>query len=53
MWIYLILMVALVVIYQVIKAAIVSHIALGASTSIVTGLLSLTNLHNNGAAWSI
>lgn len=53
MWIYLILMVALVIIDQVIKAAIVSHIALGASTSIVTGLLSLTNLNNNGAAWSI
>ena len=53
MWIYLIVMVGLVAIDQVIKAAIVSHIALGASTTVVPGLLSLTNLHNNGAAWSI
>jgi len=53
MWIYLIVMVGLVAIDQVIKAAIVSHIALGASMTIVPGLLSLTNLHNNGAAWSI
>lgn len=53
MWIYWVLMFILVVIDQVIKSAIVSHIALGASTTVVPGLLSLTNLHNNGAAWSI
>ncbi|MDO7804159.1 signal peptidase II [Lactiplantibacillus pentosus] len=53
MWIYILLMVALVAADQAIKATIVSHIALGASTSVVPGILSLTNLHNNGAAWSI
>ncbi len=53
MWIYWVLMFVLVIIDQVIKSAIVGHIALGASISIVPGLLSLTNLHNSGAAWSI
>ncbi|KRO27015.1 lipoprotein signal peptidase [Lactiplantibacillus fabifermentans DSM 21115] len=43
----------LVVVDQIIKSAIVSHIALGATTTVVPGLLSLTNLHNSGAAWSI
>lgn len=53
MWIYWVLMFVLVIIDQIIKSAIVSHIALGASTTVVPGLLSLTNLHNSGAAWSI
>lgn len=53
MWIYWILMFALVVIDQVIKAAVVSQIALGATVNVVPGLLSLTNLHNSGAAWSM
>lgn len=53
MWIYWILMFGLVIIDQVIKAAIVSHLTLGATQTVVPGLLSLTNLHNNGAAWSI
>ncbi|ETY74329.1 signal peptidase II [Lactiplantibacillus fabifermentans] len=53
MWIYWVLMFILVVVDQIIKSAIVSHIALGATTTVVPGLLSLTNLHNSGAAWSI
>ena len=53
MWIYWVLMFILVVVDQIIKSAIVSHLALGATTTVVPGLLSLTNLHNSGAAWSI
>ncbi|BDZ30876.1 signal peptidase II [Lactiplantibacillus sp. WILCCON 0030] len=53
MWIYWCLMFALVVIDQLIKSVIVRQIALGATKTVVPGLLSLTNLHNNGAAWSI
>lgn len=53
MWIYWALMFVLVVIDQIIKSVVVSHIALGATKAVVPGLLSLTNLHNNGAAWSI
>ncbi|VDG19579.1 signal peptidase II [Lactobacillus sp.] [Lactiplantibacillus mudanjiangensis] len=53
MWIYWILMFGLVIVDQVIKTTIVSHLTLGATQTVVPGLLSLTNLHNNGAAWSI
>ncbi|MFB9770483.1 signal peptidase II [Lactiplantibacillus modestisalitolerans] len=53
MWIYWVLMFGLVVIDQAIKVAIVNQIPLGATATVVPGLLSLTNLHNNGAAWSI
>lgn len=53
MWIYWALMFVLVVIDQVIKSVVVRQIALGATKTVVPGLLSLTNLHNNGAAWSI
>ncbi|MFC6181220.1 signal peptidase II [Lactiplantibacillus daowaiensis] len=53
MWIYWCLMFVLVVGDQLIKSAVVNHIALGATQTVVPGLLSLTNLHNNGAAWSI
>jgi len=53
MWIYWVLMFVLVVADQVIKSAIVNQIALGASQTVIPGLLSLTNLHNDGAAWSI
>jgi len=53
MWIYWALMFVLVVIDQLIKSVVVRQIALGATKTVVPGLLSLTNLHNNGAAWSI
>ncbi|MFC6294068.1 signal peptidase II [Lactiplantibacillus daoliensis] len=53
MWIYWALMFILVVIDQLIKSVVVRQIALGATKTVVPGLLSLTNLHNNGAAWSI
>ena len=46
-------MFVLVVIDQQIKSVVVRQIALGATKTVVPGLLSLTNLHNNGAAWSI
>ncbi|AYM03300.1 signal peptidase II [Levilactobacillus brevis] len=47
------LIVLLVVIDQWIKHAVVANIALGGEHPLIPGLLSLTHLRNNGAAWSI
>lgn len=44
---------ALVGIDQVIKIWISSNISETTSTTIIPGVLSITNLHNSGAAWSI
>lgn len=49
----LILVVALVAIDQLVKHWVTATIALGASHVVAPGLLAITNLHNNGAAWSI
>ncbi len=49
----LILVVALVAIDQLVKHWVTATIALGTSHVVVPGLLAITNLHNNGAAWSI
>ena len=50
---YLILTLVLVVLDQLVKYWVVAHIALNASRPLVLNLLALTNLHNDGAAWSI
>lgn len=49
----LILVVALVAIDQLVKHWVTATITLGASHVVAPGLLAITNLHNNGAAWSI
>lgn len=53
MWIYLLLTVALVVVDQLVKLAVSTHIVLNHTVVAVPGLLVFTNLHNEGAAWSI
>lgn len=53
MWLNLLLVVALVALDQLVKAAIVAHFTLGAVQVVIPGVLALTNLHNSGAAWSI
>ncbi|MFD1428749.1 MULTISPECIES: signal peptidase II [Lacticaseibacillus] len=53
MLIYLILAVVLIAADQLIKAWVVAHIALGATQPFIPGILSLTHIHNNGAAFSI
>ena len=42
-----------IVLDQVIKMAIVKHIKLSEQKPVLKGILSLTHLRNNGAAWSI
>lgn len=49
----LVSMAVLVTIDQALKIWITNHIALGTTDSWIPGILSLTNLHNSGAAWSI
>lgn len=38
---------------QIVKLAVMKHVKLSEQKPVLTGLLSLTNLHNDGAAWSI
>jgi signal peptidase II len=45
--------VILVTMDQALKIWITNHIALGTTDSWIPGIMSLTNLHNSGAAWSI
>lgn len=49
----LVLALVLLVLDQVVKHWIAATIAVGASHTIIPGVLALTNLHNSGAAWSI
>lgn len=49
----LLLTVILIVADQLVKHWVVAHIALGASQPFLGNLVALTNLHNDGAAWSI
>lgn len=49
----LLLTVILVIVDQLVKYWVVAHIALGASQPFIGRLVALTNLHNDGAAWSI
>lgn len=48
-----VLIIVLFLIDQWIKYAVVAHIALGAVHQVIPGVLSLTYLRNNGAAWSM
>ena len=49
----LLLVMLLVVIDQLVKYWVATTIALGASHEVIPGVLALTNLRNQGAAWSI
>ncbi|MFR4175677.1 MAG: signal peptidase II [Lactococcus raffinolactis] len=42
-----------IVLDQIIKMAIVKNLRLSEQKSVINGILSLTHLRNNGAAWSI
>lgn len=50
---YLLFIVALVGLDQFVKYWVSANIALGTSNGFIPGLMNLTNLHNDGAAWSI
>ena len=50
---YGLLIVLLIIGDQAFKVWITNHISLDATQNVITGALSLTNLQNNGAAWSI
>ena len=50
---YLLFIVALVGLDQFVKYWVSANIALGTSHGFLPGLMNLTNLHNDGAAWSI
>ena len=49
----LILVVVLVVLDQLVKHWVTTSIALGTSHVVIPGALALTDLHNDGAAWSM
>ncbi|QFV01764.1 signal peptidase II [Limosilactobacillus pontis] len=53
MSISLLLVAALVAVDQLVKHWVTTTIALGASHVVIPGVLALTDLHNDGAAWSI
>ena len=50
---YLLFIVALVGLDQFVKYWVSANIALGTSHGFIPGLMNLTKLHNDGAAWSI
>ncbi|MPQ35024.1 signal peptidase II [Limosilactobacillus fermentum] len=50
---YLLFIVALVGLDQFVKYWVSANVALGTSHGFIPGLMNLTNLHNDGAAWSI
>ncbi|MGU9953522.1 signal peptidase II [Limosilactobacillus fermentum] len=50
---YLLFIVALVGLDQFVKYWVSANIALGTSHGFIPDLMNLTNLHNDGAAWSI
>lgn len=49
----LLLVATLVAVDQLVKHWVTTTIALGASHVVIPGVLALTDLHNDGAAWSI
>lgn len=53
MIIYLILSAVLIVADQLLKSWVAANIALNTSHTLIPGVLSLTNLRNDGAAWSL
>ncbi|WP_267202392.1 signal peptidase II [Limosilactobacillus kribbianus] len=53
MVISLLLALVLVALDQLVKHWVVATISLGASKTVLPGVLALTNLHNTGAAWSM
>lgn len=53
MWINGLVAVALVLIDQIFKNYISSNLPLGHVREVIPGLISITNLRNDGAAWSI
>lgn len=50
---YLLLMLILIIGDQFLKHWTTTHLALDAVNNLIPHILSLTNLHNSGAAWSI
>ncbi|WP_164847971.1 signal peptidase II [Lacticaseibacillus hulanensis] len=53
MIIYLILSAVLIVADQLLKSWVATNIALNTSHTLIPGVLSFTNLRNDGAAWSM
>lgn len=49
----LVVALCLIILDQTVKHWVTSTIAFGVSKTVIPHILALTNLHNNGAAWSI
>lgn len=50
---YVLLTAALVVVDQLIKLWVTTHLAMNQTITVIPGILGLTKLHNTGAAWSM
>lgn len=50
---YLLLIAGLIIIDQLVKHWVTVNIALNMTKSFIPGIMDLTNLHNDGAAWSM
>lgn len=50
---YVLLTAALVVVDQLIKLWVTTHLAINQTITVIPGILGLTKLHNTGAAWSM
>ncbi|WP_283583770.1 signal peptidase II [Limosilactobacillus difficilis] len=53
MWLYPLLTIIFLILDQVVKLAVATHIPVNHVLVMIPGVLGLTNLHNKGAAWSI
>lgn len=50
---YLLISLVIVISDQLLKSYIVTHLAVGQTQALIPGILSLTYLKNNGAAWNV
>ncbi|WP_367341606.1 signal peptidase II [Limosilactobacillus sp.] len=53
MWLYPLLTILFLLLDQVVKWAVSTHIAMNHTLVLLPGVMGLTDLHNRGAAWSI
>ncbi|WDF81528.1 signal peptidase II [Lacticaseibacillus pabuli] len=53
MLVYLLITIATLALDIIVKALVVANIPVGASVTVIPGVLSLTHLQNTGAAWSM